>query len=65
MALQRRGERDRSVSEGTDPSLNVPPSTADVSPVDSSGGRSRGTSPQVIDDSTSIDINIAAEKVEK
>ena len=65
MALQRRVERDRAVSEGTDLPFSMSSLTAESSPLNSVSGRSGGVSPQVIDDSTSIDINITAETVAK
>ena len=65
MALQRRVERDRAVSEGTDLPISMISPTVELSPLNSMSGRSGGASPQVIDDSTSIDINITAETVAK
>ena len=63
MALQRRVERDRTVSEGADLSLSVPSESTPVNSV--AGSKTRETAPQVIDDSTSIDISITAETVAK
>ncbi len=65
MALQRKVERDRAVSEGADLALGVTPTpTEGDQGADSLAGKETSR-PQLTDDSTSIDINITSETVAK
>ncbi len=59
MALQRKVERDRSVSEGADALL------MNSDPVPNVAAKRKATPPQLTDDSTSIDISITSETVAK